>query len=334
MKTLSPYGKDPQKELDDVYGFESPAAFEAFVKEHIRANYEIGEFTIESLHVAFGLAIKIKAQELYYLKFASLTMHSHPEQLFPWLLHLQKDNMPIPAIIPTKNGEPYLSPLKKSDYKAVYLMKAIPGKPAQTMTSKHLRQYVELMARFHKLGSEYPDKNLGSFATWNGKLRGKDDLFQTLKEMPHLDHPLMRSAMQVVNEAAGYVFPSTILHGDFRLCHVFFDGDQLTGTIDLDQSTQGERFVDLCYGLVSGAEPEHGSLLPYSQVLEALQLYHRLNPLSAEEIAYLKPFFAFALLETLSELSGNVSAETTSIEHIYKTENLLAQILITEHFLK
>jgi Ser/Thr protein kinase RdoA (MazF antagonist) len=334
MNVLSPYGKDPQKELNDVYGFESPAAFKEFLKDHIQAHYTIGEFAIESLHVAFGLAIKIRARESYYLKFASLTMHSHPEQLFPWLLHLQKEKMPTPTIVPTTNGEPYLSPLKKSDYKAVYLMTAIPGKPAQTMTSKRLQQYVELMARFHKLGSDYPGRNLGSIATWNGKLRGRDEFFKSLEEMQNLNQTLVKSAEQVVDEAREHVFPSTILHGDFRLCHVFFEGDQLTGTIDLDQSTQGERFVDLCYGLVSGAEPEHGSLLTYPQVLGALQSYHQLNPLSAEEVAYLKPFFALALLETLSELSGNVSAGTIPIEHIHKTEHLLAQILRTEQFLK
>ncbi len=117
-----------------------------------------------------------------------------------------------------------------------------------------------------------------------------------------------------------------MLHGDFRLCHVFFQDDQLTGIIDADQSTYGERWVDLCYGLVSGADPERGSLFDFATLRTALHVYHQALPLPEGDRAALKAAFAYAVLDTLRDLLPVVIAGTASVLDVEVTQHLGAQI--------
>ncbi|MEL6458712.1 MAG: phosphotransferase [Cyanobacteria bacterium J06636_27] len=95
---------------------------------------------------------------------------------------------------------------------------------------------------------------------------GKDilaELKNVLKENQFILPNLLSEAMQVIEQTENITLPQTIVHGDFRFYHVFFIDNSLSGFVDLDQSTQGERFIDFCYGLVSGFSPEDGSLLTF-----------------------------------------------------------------------
>lgn len=97
----------------------------------------------------------------------------------------------------------------------------------------------------------------------------------------------------------------------------------LSGLIDVDQSTQGEIFIDLCYGLASGSDPESGSFLTFEQLQKTLSIYHQCLPLSEDEISMLQATFAYAFLETLNDLS----ASKASTQDISATQNLLHCVL-------
>ncbi|MDV2993418.1 MAG: hypothetical protein N4J56_003072 [Chroococcidiopsis sp. SAG 2025] len=149
MQVLSPYGKDVLAELKDIYGFSSIAAATEFVIHHLQQEYQFQVISVESLHIAYGLVAKLKADgEIYHLKFASHEMHENPEQLFPWLDYARKQGMLLPEIIPASDRSWYLSPLKDvgSDYDIVYLMRDIPGKPVEQASKQLLQQYAEAMA--------------------------------------------------------------------------------------------------------------------------------------------------------------------------------------------
>ena len=97
---LSPYGKNVDRELSKVYGFGSTDALVEFVIEHIRQYYPLNNISIISIHVAFGMAVKISVEnECYYLKFASRSMHRSPEQLFPWLEYARNHDIPLPEVL-------------------------------------------------------------------------------------------------------------------------------------------------------------------------------------------------------------------------------------------
>jgi Ser/Thr protein kinase RdoA (MazF antagonist) len=328
MRILSPYGKDPARELRTVYGFSSAQTAAQFILWHVQEAYDFQHVTLETLHVAYGLTTKLVAdEEQYYLKFASRSMHARPEQLFPWLAYVRQHRLPVPEIIRSRDNHWFLSPLPTSDYDVVYLMRALSGTTMRTASYRTIQEYATVMAAFHRLGSQYSHSVVGSLATWNSKWAQREQLWRDLHVAPFVSQALVTRAMHLVEQAGPGTLSATILHGDFRLCHVLFEHEQLTGIIDVDQSTYGERWVDVCYGFLSGADPERGSLFDFAALQTALHTYHHLFPFTDDDRAALKATFAYATLETLRDLLPGVIAGTASAHDIEVTQQLFATIL-------
>ena len=225
MQILSPYGKDVIIELKDIYGFESVDAATDFITWHVQQQYQFQEVSVEMIHIAYGLVAKLRSDsDIYYLKFASRSMHDNPDQLFPWLHYARERGVKFPKMIPASNGLWYLSPLVNgvSDYDVVYLMRETLGKPTQKVSEAMLSQYAEAMAQLHRIGSGYPHPVLGSDATWNGKWAFRHDLWRDLYNRPFISQDLITVALQVIEETGACTMLQTMLHGDFRFCHVFF----------------------------------------------------------------------------------------------------------------
>lgn len=329
MQVLSPYGEDVLAELKDNYGLNSIETVEKFIIHHLQRQYPFQAVSIEELHICTGMAAKLKADgEIYYLKFSSHEIHKNPKQLFPWLDYARKQGIPIPEIIPTTNGRWYLSPLQDSNYDVVYLMCDVPGKPIEQVSKPLLSQYAEVMAQFHRIGFDYSQPVQGDdYATWADikQQENLDELRNDLHARPFILQELVTEAMQVIEDTPVCTMPQTIIHGDFRFCHVFFQSNALSGIIDMDESTQGERLLDLCYGLVSGSSPEAGSLLTFEQLQDTLLIYHQSLPLNEQELSTLKGMFAYMFLATLVHLSYSNGTE----KGINVTQDLLRSLLST-----
>lgn len=199
----------------------------------------------------------------------------------------------------------------------------------QALRDAPVRQYAETVARFHQLGSHYPHPITGSQATWESKWRDRDDLWNALQSGPYVSRTLVLRAMELIEHTRPSQLFATMLHGDFRLWHVFFVDDHVSGIVDVDQSTSGERWVDVCYGLLNGADPERGSFLDGAALQVALQTYHRLLPFTSSERAVLPAIFAYATLETLRDLLPGVMAGTAGRQDLEATQNLFVKILTT-----
>jgi Ser/Thr protein kinase RdoA (MazF antagonist) len=215
----------------------------------------------------------------------------------------------------------------------VYLITTVPGKPCINHTDKTLDQYIEWLAAIHNWGEQYPHENLGSLATWNAKWEERHVLLKTLEPFSFLDQALITRAIQELEARGPQEFTQVIVHGDARLCHALYEGEKFSGFIDFDQSTQGERWMDLCYGLISGPEPHSGSQLTLKQVQYALRHYHEWLKIPPDERAALKACFAYAGLETLSELALFHQRGVLPLEELRRTEGLLMGIMNTKELL-
>lgn len=327
MQVLSPYSDDVLTELKEGYGFSSVEATAQFVIHHLQQQYKFQAVSVEALHIAYGLVAKLKVNgEIYHLKFASRKMHKNPDQLFPWLNYARKQGILLPEIIPATNGSWYLSPLKdgESDYDVVYLMRDVLGKPMERVSKQLLQQYAEAMAQFHLIGFEYSHPVEGcDDVTWESQWENRHELLDDLSDRPFISQELVTESVQAIEATEVCTLPQTILHNDFRFCHVFFQDDSLSGIVDVDESTQGERSIDLCYGLASGSSPQGGSLLTFEQLKETLLMYHQTLPLSELERSILKGAFVRAFLDTLCHLSYCNATE----QDLNVTQTLLRSIL-------
>ena len=325
MQVLSPYGKNVLTELKDIYGFNSVEATTEFVIHHLQQQYSFQVVSVESLHIAYGLVAKLKADGgIYHLKFASHDMHENPNQLFPWLDYARKQGVLLPEIVPTTYGSWYLSPLKASDYDVVYLMRDIPGKPMERASKLLLQQYAEVVAQFHQVGSTYSHPVMGADDwTWESQWEDRHALRNKLRNRPFISQELVLESLHIIEETTVCTLPQTIIHQDFRFCHVFFEGNSLSGIIDADMSTQGERLLDLCIGLTSSASAKGGSFLTFEQLKDTLWMYHQRLPLNETERTVLKGVLVYAFLEALLDLSEDNGTE----QEFNVTQTLLHSIL-------
>jgi len=323
----SPYGQDPLIALKNISGYTSLETFAKFVTSLLADEYSLTVTALPKLHIGFGLAVEVETKQgNYFLKFSSLEAHSHPDDLIAWWAELQLQNFPIPHIIRTKDWKWHLSPWEGA---VVYMMTKLPGKPCNVHSQETLNQYIEWMAAIHNAGEQYPHENRGSNATWKGKWEQRQAVYKALETFDFLNKELILQAAQEIEALGPQTFKKVIIHGDSRLCHVLYQEDILSGLIDFDQSTQGERWIDLCYGLISGAEPQNGSQLSFKQLQNALRHYHEWLKIPEDEQAALKAFFAYAGLETLTELANFNQRGVLPLTEIRKTEALLAAIFNT-----
>ncbi len=334
VQILSPYGKSVTAELRKIYGFAGPEAAAEFTACHVGKHYGLRDASVESLHIAFGLAAKIKVSgQYFYLKFASRSMNPSPEQLFPWLDYARQHGVPVPEVLRTVRGEWFLSPLSDSDYDVVYLMREIRGAPMREPHSVLLEQYAAAMARFHEVGLSFPYAASGQRQTWNGMLKRWPAICKAAEESPFVSSTLVNRAIKVVERAGKQSLSSTIINCDFRFCHVFFEEDRLTGVVDVDTATHGERWRDFCIGLLSGNSPEGGGFLSFDELRETLVCYDKYLPLDACDRSVLKSTFAFAGVETIWELVRFVANGIAPKEDIDSAQELLAAILDSSELL-
>ncbi|GAA6615594.1 phosphotransferase [Scytonema sp. NUACC26] len=251
-----------------------------------------------------------------------------PDRLFPWLDYAWKQGILLPEVITATNGSWYLSPLQDSDYDFVYLMRDVPGKPISQASKTLLKQYAEAMAQFHRIGFDYSQPvRSGDGATWADVKQRKNlqELWNDLQDRPFISQELVSEAMRAIVDTHVCTLPQTMIHGDFRFCHVFFQDNSLSGIVDVDESTQGERLIDLCYGLASGSSPEAGSLLTFKQLQDTLLMYNQSLPLNQQERSILKGAFAYMFLATLCHLSYSNGTQ----QGIDVTQDFLGSILST-----
>ncbi|NJK47338.1 phosphotransferase [Candidatus Gracilibacteria bacterium] len=327
MQVLSPYGKDVLTELKDIYGFSSIAAATEFIIHHIKQQYQFQVISIESLHIGYGLVAKLKADgEIYHLKLTLHERYVNSDQLFPWLDYARKQGILLPEIIPASDGSWYLSPLKnvELDYDVIYLMRDVPGKPMKQASKQLLQQYAEAMAQFHRIGFEYSHPVLGAEDwTWESRWKYRHDLQNDLKDCPFVSQELVAESIRAIAQTRVCTLPKTIIHKDFWFCHVFFQDNSLSGIVDVDMSTQGERLLDLCIGLTGSSSPARGSFLTFEQLQDTLSMYHQCLPLNEAEKSVFKGVLVYAFLDTLNDIFQNNATE----RDINITQSLLSSIL-------
>lgn len=308
MEVVSPYGKDVAQELREVYKLESLDALLERVRYYLAESYGLQPVVIEQIHVAFGIAVRFShQQQRYYLKFTGRSNHQQPEALFEYHDYLRRHGVPLPEVLRTVNRTHFETILESPWYDVTYVMKTVRGHVMRRKTALRLEQYVRVIAEVHRLGVDYEPRVVSGYRNMQGFFR------EAVEGLA--DATPATSYQRLLEEATGSVramladlthrddLSRTHIHGDFRLCHVMFDRGGVSGVIDAEHLTYGERLWDVCVGLVSHPNPARCLLLELSEVLSLLRLYDRLYPLTKTDRRALKGVLQLALL---NELAGTL----------------------------
>ena len=331
MKIFSPYGKHVSTELKDVYKLESVAELLERVRRFLADRYGFKTVHIETVHVAFGTAVQfLHGGESYYLKFTGRANHRDPEGLFRYFEHLRAHGLPLPEVLKTVDGAWFENILSGSPYDVTYVMKTLPGGPMVCKTAQGLEACLGVMASFHRLGADYTPKLYAKsrnmyiyFQEARESLEGADGLSPE-------QQALLGRTLDYTHDVLGRVRASdalskTHVHGDFRFCHIFFEGNNVSGIIDAEHIDYAERVFDVCMGLVSHTDPARCLLLDLREILGCLRRYDQLYPFNETDHRALKAVLLCALLNELSGFVGTGRSEARG-ESAYELRQALAEV--------
>lgn len=318
MEILSPYGKDVDDELSRVYGIQSLDELQQRVKTVVHNTYGLNVITIETLHVAFCMCMKLATdQERYYLKFLGKTITKNPDELFHFIKYLREHGLPLPEILPTKSGTAYFAMLPDSSYDKTFLMTPMPGPAIPCNSPRQIQNFATMLAKFHHLGEQYAN-TYGEFAApttspFISALQNEQPQYQA-ENLQIYTSLLTSSECKTLTQAFEYLqdwsvskaphlsLPKTQIHGDIRMCHVFQEKDAISGIIDFDQSSYTERLIDICFGVISAPTQNDGKTLDVPSQQLFLTTYHKNNPLTDAEQDALHPYLLWANLEQFWDL--------------------------------
>ena len=317
MDITSPYGKNVDHELSKVYGISSIEELQGRVTEQLDKTYGLIVHHFDYLHIAYGMCLRINTDRgIFYLKFTSDVI-SDPVSFVSIASFLRDKGLPLPEILNTKEGEAYFSLLDNTPYNVTYIMTAMPGKPVTGQTEQQVENFARVMAEYHSLGEEYLESH-------SRKLSGITSRF-TIPEQIHNDLPNIQSDLSAFDDLfsspevsllanafkhlknqleiiAKVGFKKTIIHGDFRLCHVLGENDKITGIIDFDQTGYAERLIDVCFGIISSPEPDSAKALSLEQQQHFLVTYHKRYPFTEEEVSLLADLLVWSNLDQLRDI--------------------------------
>ena len=116
----------------------------------------------------------------------------------------------------------------------------------------------------------------------------------------------------------------THIHGDFRFCHVLFEGRAVSGIIDAEHAEYAERVFEVCMGLVSHPNPARCLFLNLDAILGGLKQYDQCYPFAETDCHTLKTMLLLALLNELSGAllftsTGQSEARETDIAKLWLT---------------
>jgi Ser/Thr protein kinase RdoA (MazF antagonist) len=294
MVLFSPYQKDVLLELQTVYKLDSLDALLDLVTQRLESDYGL-HVVVSTVHVAYGLTLALEtAQGRCFLKFWSSRNQPELETVFAFLHALNQQAIPAPKVLPRLDGKSAANWLDGSDYDSVYLMQAAKGRPLEQTTPTALDSLAETLAHWHRVGLGF----------WVGQ--PLDFVLEVRQNLPSIvvrlsNQPTAQRIAAWLERQPILPLPSRRTHGDFRLCHVFFVGEVVSGVIDADTSQICTRLLDLAQAVVSHPDPARcGFLLP-AQALWLLEAYQKLAPLEPAEHQALPVVLLYTALEQWAE---------------------------------
>jgi homoserine kinase type II len=94
--------------------------------------------------------------------------------------------------------------------------------------------------------------------------------------------------------------PRIVVHNDFRAQNLLFQGDTVSGILDLDEVCLGFRIFDVAYSLAFFQAVVADRPLNESEMLAFLQGYHQIFPFDTPELSNLSCWLGLALLKGLT----------------------------------
>ncbi|HEX7034708.1 MAG TPA: phosphotransferase [Pseudomonadales bacterium] len=195
--------------------------------------------------------------------------------------------LPVPAVVRTRHGQPFA----ELGGKRAMLCPRLPGRHVYNPTERQVQAVGRFLARFHRAALA-ADLALPAYP------RGLDWLRRHAEQCrPHLPYSaavLMRDTCAQLGRALARkdvaALPQGAIHADLFRDNVLFNEWGLSGVLDFHHAARGFLIYDVAIAANDWCTGADGALDP-ERTLALLGAYHRLRPLTRQELWYF-PLFA------------------------------------------
>lgn len=310
----SPYGLDVAAELSTLFGVQGLEAFSKAVQTHLELTYGFASVSLQRLHLAGAFALTVHADDrLYVYKLDDHEDEGALETLLQRVETLRLEGLPFPHVHQTRRGNWFSSPFLESSWKGS-LISLLTGEPVARWSAHHADATAYCLAAMHRLGRDQPVQP-GERTSFGLRWPEALEAAARLGASGVVPEAALAPALELLTAGPpedGLLW--THIHGDARLCHFLFSGDNLTGLIDHDAGMWGQRLLDVAFHLIS--HPDHAKIafLSLNDIRHWLGRYHSYFPLSDAERRALPAGLTCALLTEMGETLMNLEAGTPGVK--------------------
>lgn len=256
-------------------------------------------------------------------RFVLTIFEHHSFEELPYFMNIMafmaEHKIPTAHPKPTKNGE-YLKELMG---KPAALVERLSGSGVEDPTLKQCEVMAENMAKFHLAGETFNgyrpnDRDL----VW---AQSTYDLIES--KLPEDEQFLIQSEISYQTQVDWTDLPQSVIHADLFCDNALFDGDELSGIIDLYYACNGAMLYDLAVMVNEWCRMPDLTLCP-QKVSAALTAYQTIRPLTpAEQAAWQAALRMGALRFFLSRLKDQHIPREGEMTQI-KDPNVFKQLLL------
>jgi len=177
--------------------------------------------------------------------FVLTLFEQHDEQTLPFFLdlmaHQANSGVPTAHPVATKDG----AFLTRLNNRPAAIVERLPGGSVDRPEPKHCQQIGQALAGFHQAGTSFsqtraPDRGLDWAEQTAAKIRPK---------LTESDRALLDDELHFQRAQKHGTLPSGTIHADLFRDNALFDGDQLTGIIDLYYACTDALIYDLAIAI-------------------------------------------------------------------------------------
>jgi Ser/Thr protein kinase RdoA (MazF antagonist) len=284
------------------------------VQEYLEASYPLTNVQVERIHVAGTFAVTIASAE----QVAIFKLEAHEEEdalgsLLGRIEHLRHHGLPLARVHPRRDGAwfgtPFANPVAKG-----YLLDVVPGEPTTVWSAAHADATAAVFARLHQLGRDEPQQP-GEQMSFVGCWLDLQEAVERLAAASVLPQETLARTHELV--AAGPPLEDLVwthIHGDARLCHVFFKGSAVSGIVDYESGVWGQRLLDVAFHLISHPDSARIAFLGVEAITQWLGRYDSRFPFTEAERSALGVALCCALLIEMGETLSNVETGRAGID--------------------
>lgn len=214
------------------------------------------------------------------------------EALVPLLDDCVAAGLPVPRVIRTRDGSPYAA----FEGKRVMVCARLPGSHVCNPTQRQVGAVGRFLARLHRVTAD----SAAALPDYPRDLAWLEHHADALA--PHMgqrDRELMDDTRRTVasllarNDVA--LLPRGAVHGDLFRDNVLFNEWGLSGALDFHHAARGFLIYDLAVAANDWCTSGDGAL-DAERTLALLRAYHRLRPLTRQELWYFPVFALYGAL--------------------------------------